>query len=109
VVGMEQWAEIRRLVLVEQRSQRQVAKSLGLARDTVARALALDAPARYERAPVVSRLDPFKEWICEQLIADPAIQPLRLREMAIELECIARSEPSRASGSSRSAPAVKAG
>jgi DNA-binding transcriptional regulator LsrR (DeoR family) len=38
VVGVEQWAEIRRLVLVEQRSQRQVAKSLGVARDTVARA-----------------------------------------------------------------------
>jgi transposase-like protein len=37
VVGVEQWAEIRRLVLVEQRSQQQVAMSLGLARDTVAR------------------------------------------------------------------------
>ena len=39
MVGVEQWAEIRRLVLVEQRSQRRVAKSLGVARDTVARAL----------------------------------------------------------------------
>ena len=45
---MEQWAEIRRLVLVERRSQRQVAKSLGLARDTVARAVASDAPPRCE-------------------------------------------------------------
>ena len=85
MVGVEQWAEIRRLVLVEQRSQRQVAKSLGLARDTVARALASDAPPRYERAPVVSKVDPFKEWICEQLIGDPSIPSLRLRELAGEL------------------------
>jgi transposase len=85
VVGVEQWAEIRRLVLVERRSQRQVAKSLGVARDTVARALASDSLPRYERPPVVSKLDPFKEWICEQLLADPSIQSLRLREMATEL------------------------
>jgi transposase len=85
VVGVEQWAEIRRLVLVEQRSQRRVAKSLGVARETVARALASDAPPRYERRPVGSKLDPFREWICEQLRADPTIQSLRLREMASEL------------------------
>jgi hypothetical protein len=85
VVGVEQWAEIRRLVLVEQCSQRQVAKSLGLARATVARALASDSPPKYERAVVGSKLDPFKEWICEQLHADPSIQSLRLREMAGEM------------------------
>jgi hypothetical protein len=85
VVGVEQWAEIRRLVLVERRSQRQVAKSLGLARETVARAVALDVPPRYVRPPAASKLDPFKEWICEQLRVDPTIQALRLREMATEL------------------------
>ncbi len=85
MVGVEQWAEIRRLVLVGGRSQRQVAKSLGLARDTVARALASDLPPKYERAVVVSKLDPFREWICEQLRVDPSISSLRLREMATEL------------------------
>jgi hypothetical protein len=85
VVGVEQWAEIRRLVLVERRSQRQVAKSLGLARDTVAKAVASSSPPRYERAPVVSKVDPFKAWICEQLRADPSIPSLRLREMASEM------------------------
>ena len=85
MVGVEQWAEIRRLVLVEQRSQRQVAKSLGLARDTVARALASDAPPRYERPAVVSKVDPFREWICGQLQADPSIPSLRLREIATEM------------------------
>jgi hypothetical protein len=85
VVGVEQWAEIRRLVLVERRSQRRVAKSLGVARDTVARAVASDVPPRYSRAAGGSKLDPFREWICEQLAADPSIQSLRLREMAFEL------------------------
>ena len=33
----------------------------------------------------MSKLDPFREWICEQLREDPAIQSLRLREMAAEL------------------------
>jgi transposase len=82
VVGVEQWAEIRRLVLVERRSQRQVAKSLGIARDTVARAVAAGSPPRYARPPAVSKLDPFRGWICEQLQADPSLQSLRLREMA---------------------------
>ena len=85
MVGVEQWAEIRRLVLVERRSQRHVARSLGIARDTVARAVASDAPPKYERPLAVSKLDPFKGWICEQLQADPTIQSLRLREMATEL------------------------
>jgi hypothetical protein len=33
----------------------------------------------------VSKLDPLKDWICEELRADPAIRSLRLQEMAIEL------------------------
>jgi transposase len=85
VVGVEQWAEIRRLVLVERRSQREVARLTGLARDTVAKAVAAGAPPRYARAPSGSKLDPFKDWICEQLREDPSIQSLRLREMAGEL------------------------
>ena len=61
MVRVEQWLRSR-LVLVEQCSQRQVARSSGLARDTVARALASDVPLR-ERPAVVSKADPFKEWI----------------------------------------------
>ncbi len=85
MVGVEQWAEIRRLVLVERRSQRQVARSLGLARDIVARAVASDTPPRYERPPSASKLGLFREWICAQLTADASLPSLRLREMAIEL------------------------
>jgi transposase len=85
VVGVEQWAEIRRLVLVERRSQREVARRLGLARETVAKAVRAGVPPKYVRPPGVSKVDPFKEWICEQLRLDPSIQSLRLREMACEL------------------------
>jgi len=85
VVGVEQWAEIRRMVLVEGRSQREVAQLTGLARDTVQRAVRSPMPPKYSRAPVGSKVDPFKDWICEQLRAEPTIPSQRLREMASEL------------------------
>ena len=85
MVGVQQWAEVRRLVLVEGRSQREVARLLGLARDTVARAVQSETPPRYSRAPAGSKLDPFRDWICEQLREDPTIPSQRLREMACEL------------------------
>jgi hypothetical protein len=85
VVGVEQWAEIRRLVLVERRSRRQVARTLGVARDTVAKAVLSDVPPKYVRPLAGSKLDPFREWICEQLSAGPSVPSLRLREMASEL------------------------
>ena len=85
VVGVQQWAEIRRLVLVEGRSQREVAARMGLARDTVARAVRSEGPPRYSRMPVGSKLDRFKDWVCEQLREDPSIPSQRLREMAGEL------------------------
>jgi transposase len=86
VVGVEQWAEIRRLHRVERLSIREISRRTGLHRKTVRRALAASAPPRYARAPVaVSKVEPFKEWICEQLASDPRIQSQRLREMAGEI------------------------
>ena len=85
MVGVRQWAEIRRLVLVEGCSQREVAARLGLARDTVAKAVRSESPPKYSRVPAGSKLDPFKEWICEQLQDDARIQSQRLREMAADL------------------------
>jgi transposase len=85
VVGVEQWAEIRRMHRVERLSIREISRRTGLHRKTVRRALAAETPPRYSRAPAASKLDPFKDWICEQLQADPSIQSLRLREMAGEL------------------------
>ena len=70
---------------VEGLSGREISRRTGLARDTVARLLAASEPPRYQREPTGSKLDPFKDWICEQLQADPRIQSQRLREMASEL------------------------
>jgi hypothetical protein len=85
VIGVEQWAEIRRLYFVEKRSKRAIHRLTGVHRDTITRALITDQPLKYERPSTGSKLDPFKDWICEQLAADPSIQSLRLREMATEL------------------------
>jgi transposase len=66
-------------------SGREISRRTGLHRDTVARLLAASVPPKYSRKPAGSKLDPVKDWICEQLEADPRIQSQRLREMAAEL------------------------
>jgi len=85
VVGVEQWAEIRRLHRVEEVSIREISRRLGLHRKTIRRALEAAEPPKYSRPAAGSKLDPFKDWICEQLEAEPRIQSQRLREMATEL------------------------
>ena len=85
MIGVERWAEIRRLYFVEKRSKRAIHRLTGVHRDTITRALLSDQPPRYERASTGSKLDPFKEWICDQLREDPRIPSLRLRELATEL------------------------
>jgi transposase len=85
VVGVEQWAEIRRLHRVDGVSIREISKRTGLHRKTIRRALAAGEPPKYSRSRGGSKLDPFRDWICEQLAADPRIQSQRLREMASEL------------------------
>jgi hypothetical protein len=85
VIGVEQWAEIRRLSFVEKRSKRAIRRLTGAHRDTITRAIASDTPPRDARKATGSKLDLLKGWICEQLQADPTIQAQRLREMATEL------------------------
>ncbi len=85
MVGVEQWAEIRRMHRVERRSIRDIHRLTGLHRATIRRALASDDPPHYRRAPGPSKLDPLKPWIEEQLQADPGIPSKRLRELAEEL------------------------
>jgi hypothetical protein len=70
---------------VEGLSARQISRRTGLARDTVSRLLAAEKPPAYSRAPAGSVLDPFKDWVCEQLKADATVTSQRLREDAAEL------------------------
>jgi hypothetical protein len=85
VIGVEQWAEIRRLYLVEKRSKRAIHRLTGVHRDTITLALISDLPPKYVRAVAGSKLDPFTDWVCERLRDDTSIQSLRLREQAVEL------------------------
>ena len=66
-------------------SIREISRRTGLHRKTVRRALAASLPPGYGRRPAGSKLDPFKDWVCEQLAADPRIESQRLRELAGEI------------------------
>src|SRR4051794_26120279 len=60
---VEDWARIRHLHEAEGLSQRQIAEELGLARNTVARAIRSDRPPRYKPRPAAtgsawSRVEP---------------------------------------------------
>ena len=82
MVGVEQWAEIRRMHRVERLSIREISRRTGLHRKTIRRALAAETPPRYRGRRRRRSSIRFKDWICEQLRADPTIPSLRLREMA---------------------------
>ncbi|WP_198144578.1 helix-turn-helix domain-containing protein, partial [Parafrankia sp. EUN1f] len=51
MITVEDWAEIRRLHRAEGVSISEISRRLGIARNTVRRALVSDRPPRYERAP----------------------------------------------------------
>ena len=61
---------IRRLV-ADDVSQRQVARDLGVARSTVARALALDRPPKYERPAGPTSFTPFEPAVRQLLAGTP--------------------------------------
>jgi len=84
MVGVERWAEIRRAHFVEGVGIRALARRTGLDRKTIRRALRADAPPRYERGPVASKLDPHKEEIHRLLRADPRLPATRIRELIAE-------------------------
>jgi hypothetical protein len=81
VIGVEQWAEIRRLYFVGKRSKRAIRRPTGAHRDTITRAIESETPPKYERRATGSKLDAFKDWVCAQLREDPTIESQRLREL----------------------------
>lgn len=68
---VEDWAEIRRLHRVEGMAIKAIARRLGVSRNAVRRALARDAPPKYERALKGSIVDPVEPAIRELLQAHP--------------------------------------
>ena len=65
---VEDWAEIRRLHRVEGMAIKAIARQLGVSRNAVRRALARDAPPKYERAPRGSE-PPRVQWRLGSLVS----------------------------------------
>jgi len=86
LVGVEQWAEIRRMKHVGRLSQREIHRRIGAHRDTIRRALALPEPPSYGPRPQRrSQLDRFLATIEELLDDEPTLSGVRIRE---ELETL---------------------
>ena len=73
MLSVEDWAEIRRLRRAEQMSISQIARVLGISRNTVRTALASDTPPKYERTPAGSIVDAVEPRIRELLRAYPTM------------------------------------
>jgi transposase len=86
VLGVQRWAEIRRLRFVEGLSIGEIVRRTGHGKNTVRRAIRSDSPPVYRRPLRSSKLDPHKPRIHELLRADPAIPSSVIRERISEEE-----------------------
>ena len=57
MLHVEDWAEIRRLRVAERMPIKQIARRLGISKNTVKAKLAADSPPKYERVTVGSVVD----------------------------------------------------
>jgi transposase len=84
VVGVEQWAEIRRLYFVKRLSIKEIVRRTGHGRNTIRRALRSGEAPRYRRPPRPSKLDPFRDEVHRLLRGDPRLPGKRVRELLEE-------------------------
>ncbi len=73
MLSVEDWAEIRRLRRAEKMSISEIARVLGISRNTVRGALGSDSPPKYEREPAGSIVDVVEPRIRELLRAYPTM------------------------------------
>ncbi len=71
MLSVEDWAEIRRLHRGERVSISEIARVLGVSRNTVKAALRSDGPPKYERRPAPMLADEFEPRIRELLKSVP--------------------------------------
>jgi transposase len=81
VLNVEQWAELRRLHVIERVGIRELARRFGVDRNTVRRAIRSTDPPRYARPRASSKVDPFTDEIHRLLRDDPRLPVVRLREL----------------------------
>ncbi len=81
MVGVEQWAEIRRLHFVRGLGIREIHRQTGLHRATIRRAIESDRPPSYRRPGRGSKLDPFKDEVHRLLREEPTLPGQRVREL----------------------------
>jgi transposase len=84
-LGVEQWAELRRLHFVKGVSIRELERRTGLHRQTIRRALRSEGPPCYRRRPQPSKLDPFRDEIQRLLRDEPRLPGVRVLELLGEL------------------------
>jgi hypothetical protein len=73
--NMRQWTEIRRRVLVEGVSQRQILRKTGMHGSTLKKILTNTAPSSYHQTQPRSqpKIGPYREWLQQTLTADRAL------------------------------------
>src|SRR5574340_673724 len=74
MLHVEDWAEIRRLRFAERMPIKQIARQMGISKNTVKAKLAADAPPRYQRAATGSVVDEVEPRI-RQLLKDTPTMP----------------------------------
>lgn len=77
MIRMQEWADI---VAAYHRgvSIKEIVRTTGLSRNTVRKAIRSENAPRYERPPVESKLDPYKDYLLERLDEYPRISVERL-------------------------------
>jgi transposase len=81
VVGVEQWAQLRREHFVGGVSIKELARRTGLSRNTIRAALRSASPPGYSRPARPSKLDRFKPEVQRLLRDDPTIPGVRIGEL----------------------------
>jgi transposase len=80
MLKLDEWAEIRRLYRAEGLSINEIVRRLGIARNTVRKALRCDEPPVFHRAPRPSAVDAFEAEIHKVLKDHPRIPVPALAE-----------------------------
>lgn len=80
MIAIEDWAEIRRLHRGEGVPIKEIARRMGVARNTVRAALASDRPPKYERPPRGSVVDAFEPQIRALLAEYPTMRATVIAE-----------------------------